>query len=107
MDAAEEIISIWLKQKGYFFIPNIRIPHSYGKEIDFLAIKIDGEEIKEQVHVEVHASVSPLGPLRPWFPARYSKMPLEERVKLYYLKKFVGQIKTDTGELKNSCMWIW
>ena len=35
MDAAEEIVSIWLKQKGYFYIPNIRIPRSYGKEIDF------------------------------------------------------------------------
>jgi len=49
-------------------------------------------------------SVRPLGPLRPWSPAKYGEMPLEERVRLYYLKKFVGAIREPTGELINRCI---
>jgi len=76
-----------------------------GKEIDFLAINI-GEEghINRRIHVEVHASVSPLGPLRPWSPAKYGKMSLKERVKFYYYDKFVGPTIEGSGELVNRCV---
>lgn len=72
-----------------------------GKEIDFLGIDIKNNR---RVHLEVHASVSPFGPLRPWAPAKYGKVELKERVKHYFNKKFVGSIATGTGELKNRCV---
>jgi len=72
-----------------------------GKEIDFLAIK---PSVGMKVHVEVHVSVRPLGPLRPWGPARYGKMPVERRVKSYYEDKFVGATKEETGKLLNECV---
>lgn len=105
MDPAEEIVSLWLKQQGYFSIPNIKIPKSRGKEVDFLTLKLeDNGEVKNRVHIEVHASVSPLGPLRPWSPAKYNKMPIEDRVKYYYRTKFIGPTVEGTGELKNNCI---
>ena len=69
--------------------------------MDFLAINVADDK---RVHVEVHASVSPLGPLRPWSPAKYGKMPLGERVKHYYNKKFVGSLVEGKGELRNRCV---
>lgn len=100
MDPAEEIVSLWLQQKGFFIRHNVPVGYR-GKEIDFLAVNI---EEGRRVHVEVAVSVRPLGPLRPWSPAKYGEMPLEERVRLYYLKKFVGAIKEPTGELINRCI---
>lgn len=65
MDPAEEIVNLWLKQTGYFIIPNIKVGYR-GKEIDFLAISFNKDgTINKKLHVEVHASVSPLGPLQP------------------------------------------
>ncbi|MHA1834615.1 MAG: hypothetical protein ACTSV7_11590 [Candidatus Baldrarchaeia archaeon] len=100
MDPAEEIVSLWLQQKGFFIRHNVKVGYR-GKEIDFLAVNIENDK---RVHVEVHASVFPLGPLRPWSPAKYGRMPVEDRVKYYYLDKFVGPTKEGTGELVNRCI---
>lgn len=97
MDPAEEIVSLWLQQRGFFIRHNVKVGYR-GKEIDFLAVNIADNK---RAHVEVHASVSPLGPLRPWSPAKYGRIPIQDRVKYYYLKKFVGSIKEGTGELIN------
>lgn len=79
LDPAEEIVALWLKQQGFFIMTGVRVGYR-GKEIDFLAVDIENDR---RVHVEVHASVSPLGRLRPWGPAKYSKWPLADRVKYY------------------------
>ena len=100
MDPAEEVVSLWLQQKGFFVRYNVDVGYR-GKEIDFLAVDAS---CGRRVHVEVHVSVNPLGPLRPWSPARYGKMPLEDRVRYYYLDKFVGSVRKDTGELVNRCV---
>jgi len=97
MDPAEEIVSLWLQQNGFFIRHNVKVGYR-GKEIDFLAVNIANNK---RVHVEVHASVFPLGPLRPWSPAKYGKIPLQDRVKYYYLDKFIGPTKKGTGELIN------
>lgn len=98
MDPAEEIVNIWLQQQNFFVKYGIKAGR--GKEIDFLAIDINNR----RVHIEVHASVFPVGALRPWGPAKYGKLPLEERVKHYFNDKFVGATVEGTGELKNRCI---
>lgn len=100
MDPAEEIVALWLKQQGFFIMTGVRVGYR-GKEIDFLAVDIENDR---RVHVEVHASVSPLGRLRPWGPAKYSKWPLADRVKYYYYDKFVGATKEGKKELLNRCI---
>lgn len=100
MDPAEEIINLWLQRKGFFVMNGVKVGYR-GKEVDFLTIRPSDES---KVHVEVHASVFPLGPLRPWGPAKYGKMPIDERVKHYYNEKFVGAIREGTGEILNRCV---
>jgi hypothetical protein len=100
MDPAEEVISLWLQKKGLFIMYGVDVGYR-GKEIDFLAVDATGSR---RVHVETHISVKPLGPLRPWSPAKYGKVPIEDRVKYYYLDKFVGATKEETGELINRCV---
>jgi len=77
VDPAEELVRIWLEEKGYFTMANRRIKG--GKEIDLLAIKPDGDKL----WVEVHVPIKPLGRLRGprHKAARYSKLPLSERIK--------------------------
>lgn len=100
MDPAEEIVNIWLQQQGFFVMNHLKIGYS-GKEADFLAV-----EPKQRmcVHVEVHVAVAPLGPFRPWGAAKYGKMPVEERVKLYHEDKFVGIVDKKELHLKNRCI---
>jgi hypothetical protein len=100
MDPAEEVVSLWLQKKGFFVMYGVEVGYR-GKEIDFLAVDAAGSR---RVHVETHISVKPLGPLRPWGPARYGEMPIEDRVRYYYLDKFVGATKEGTGELINRCV---
>lgn len=100
MDPAEEIVGLWLQQQGFFIRYGTKVGYQ-GKEIDFLGVDSGAQR---RVHVEVHASVYPLGPLRPWSPARYGKMSLKERVKHYYNYKFVGSIVKDSGRLINRCV---
>jgi hypothetical protein len=89
LDPAEEIVALWLKLQGFFIMSGVRVGYR-GKEIDFLAVDIKNDR---RIHVEVHASVSPLGRLRPWGLAKYSKWPLTDRVKYYYYDKFIGATK--------------
>jgi len=98
MDPAEDIVNLWLKQQGFFVMQGVKVGYR-GKEIDFLAVDIKNDK---RVHVEVHASVHPLGPLRPWGPAKYGKLKIEDRVKFYYYDKFRGATEEGTGKLINN-----
>ena len=100
MDPAEEIVSLWLQQLRFFILQGVEAGYR-GKEIDFLAVDIGNNR---RVHVEVHASVRPLAPLRAWAPAKYGKMALNERVRHYHNEKFVGPTIEGTGELRNRCV---
>jgi hypothetical protein len=99
MDPAEEIVRLWLQQKGFFLRSGVK--SQGGKEIDFLAIN---PAENTRVHVEVHVGVFPLGPLRPWNPAKYGEWPLDKRVRLFYNKKFVGSLPEKAEKLRNRCV---
>lgn len=100
VDPAEEIVHLWLQQQGFFTMHGVEVGYK-GKEIDFLGIN---PASGRRVHVEVHASVLPLAPLRPWGSAKYGRMPLERRVELYFYSRFVGAVRKGTGELVNRCI---
>ena len=100
MDPAEDIVSLWLMKQGFFIRSGVEVGFR-GKEIDLLAVD---PKNNRRVHVEVHVSVFPLGPLRPWSPAKYGRMPIEDRIKYYYYNKFVGATEKGTGKLLNRCI---
>jgi hypothetical protein len=100
LDPAEEIVALWLKLHGFFVMTEVMVGYR-GKEIDFLAVDIKNDR---RLHVEVHASVFPVGCLRPWGPAKYSKMSLADRVKGYYHNKFIGETKEGKMEPSNHCI---
>jgi hypothetical protein len=97
MDPAEEIVELWLQNRGFFTRNGVMVGHK-GLEIDFLAVDL---ATRRRLHVESTVSVNPFGPLRPWGAARYSSMPMQERVNLYYQKKFVGLVNEKTHKLMN------
>lgn len=97
MDPAEELVGLWLQRQGFFVRYGIRVGW-HTKEIDFLAINADASE---KVHVEVHASVKPLGPFRAYGPVRYGRKPLRVRVRDYYNDKFVGPTDKKSRKLRN------
>jgi hypothetical protein len=90
MDPAEQIVTLWLYQQGYFTMNEIKASH--GKEIDILAMH---PQTGHKRHVEVTVSIIPVGELRAQSPARCSGSPRNERIRDFYRKKFVG---------KNSCV---
>lgn len=99
MDPAEDIVNLWLQQQDFFVMTGVKAKG--GKEIDFLAVNpVNGKK----VHAESHVSVFPLGPLRPWAPAKYGKMPIGRRVTHFYNNKFVGTVKEGTGQLLDRCI---
>ena len=100
MDPAEEIVNLWLQKQGFFVMNHVKIGYR-GKEADFLAVNPKREMC---VHVEVRVAVFPLGRFRPWGPARYSRLPLKDRVKLYYEDKFIGVVDKKKLRLTNRCV---
>lgn len=100
MDPAEEIVELWLHSIGYFTRNGVMVGHK-GLEIDFLAVD---PARNKRLQVESTVSVNPFGPLRPWGPAKYSKLPFRERVRLYYQKKFVGLVAEKTRKLQNDAI---
>lgn len=100
MDPAEDFVSLWLQGQGFFIMSDVKVGYR-GKEIDFLGIN---PQTGKKVHVEVHASVFPVGPLRAWGPAKYGKKPASERVRHYHDDKFVGSTVEGTGELLNTAV---
>jgi len=60
MNAAEEIVKFWYENQGYFCIESRSVPHSRGKEVDLLAIKLskDKKTIKEKLHIEIQVSIN-------------------------------------------------
>lgn len=54
VNPAEDIVNVWLQDKGYFTQQNITVPKAKGnkgKEIDILAINIKGDKIWVEVTV--------------------------------------------------------
>lgn len=98
MDPAESIVTLWLQNDGYFVRNNIKVEKSQGKEIDILAID---PARNKRIHVESAVSVRPAGPLRPWKHFRHSRLPLDERLRLFYLNKFIGAVKEGSKEPTN------
>jgi len=66
--ASEEIVEAWLKEKGYFIMRNIRLKGN--KEIDFLAINLDGgyEPLGKRCHIEVQVSPYSRAIEKPYWP---------------------------------------
>ncbi len=95
MEVAEEIVTSWLKQKGYFTMNEIKVGL---KEIDILAVN-PITNIKQ--HVEVKVAITPLGGLRLWGAAKYAKEPLPDRIRDFCQGKFIGSVNKETRELKN------
>ena len=96
MEPAEEIVTSWLYQKHYFTMNEIKVSY-YNKEIDILAINpVTGKKS----HVEVHVSIRPAASLRAWAHIRYSKEPLEQRIRCFCLSKFIGAVDEKTKKLK-------
>lgn len=54
MNPAEEIVKFWLQSEGYFFQSSIRVEKGRGREIDILAVDVNG---KNKRHIEVSVSV--------------------------------------------------
>jgi hypothetical protein len=55
-EASEEVVEYWLNVvKGFFTIRDLKVGN---REIDFLAVKLDGEDpiLGSRAHVEVHVS---------------------------------------------------
>jgi hypothetical protein len=100
LDPAEDIVELWLHSKGYFTRNGVMVGHK-GLEIDFLAVD---PARNKHVQVESTVSVNPFGPLRLWGPAKYSKLPSGERVRLYYQKKFVGLVSEKTRKLQDDAI---
>jgi hypothetical protein len=95
MDPAESVVELWLQNQGYFTRNGVEVGHK-GMEIDFLAYHAG---TNKRLHVESHVSVNPFGTLRPWGPIRNAKMPLNDRVRLYFEKKFIGSVDEKSHEL--------
>ena len=55
---AEVVVEEWLNRQGYFTIRNIKIGND---EIDLLAVRPLSDGTLEQRHIEVQASVQPIG----------------------------------------------
>jgi hypothetical protein len=100
LDPAEELVELWLNSNGFFTRNGVMVGHR-GLEIDFLAVDATGDK---RVHIESTVSVKPFGPLRPWGAVEYSKLSFEDRVRLYYQKKFVGLVSEKTRELENKAI---
>jgi len=87
MNASEKIVNAWLHSKGYFTIANIML--FQRQEIDILAVKPDGNELKRE-HYEVHVSITPIGSVRARGPVKTSHAPFEQRIKEVYEHSFIG-----------------
>ncbi len=94
-DAAEDIVNVWLNEKGYFTRRNIKVGR---KEIDLLGINKEGKG----VHAEVTVSINP-----------FTKNIAKERKQTrdFYTKKFKDKEITDKihellGRHKKYQKWI-
>lgn len=73
----------------------------HNKEIDILAMHpISGLKL----HVEVHVSIRPFGPLRAWSPAKYGKDPIPLRIRCLCENMFIGFLDRETRELRDRCV---
>lgn len=91
MNPAEEIINVWLNEKGFFTTSNIRV--KWGQEIDILAYHpLTGEKW----HIEAHVSINPVGALRAHGRGikEVKGRPLRDRLKEIYDQKFIGRDNT-------------
>jgi len=85
MDPAEEIVTAWLNEKGFFTLNNYRVGLN---EIDILTIN---PRTDEKFHIEMHIPIKPLGALRARGPIKYANASLQARVEEIVNKKFLGK----------------
>ena len=95
MEPAEEIVTSWLKQKGYLTMNEIKVGL---KEIDILAVD---PITNTKLHIEVKIAIKPVGGIRLWGAAKYAKEPLPDRIRDFCRGKFIGSVDKETRELKN------
>ncbi len=89
---AEQIVEEWLNRQGYFTIRGIKIGHY---EIDLLALRHRRGGRPECRHIEVTASIRPIGFIskvqvngRASFTAKRNEQELKDGVKAWVDKKF-------------------
>jgi hypothetical protein len=95
MEPAEELVTSWLKQQGYFTMNEIRVGL---KEIDILAYN---PCTNHRLHIEVRIAIKPLGGIRLWSAAKFAKESLPDRIRDFCQGKFIGSVNMKTRELKN------
>ncbi|WP_019911618.1 hypothetical protein [Paenibacillus sp. HW567] len=92
---AETLVEEWLNKKGYFTIRGIR---EKLNEIDFLAVRNNGDEGWEYIHCEVQVSVRPV--------AYISKLTKSQMEKLGAKSKTSAKVR-NTESIKDSVKaWI-
>ena len=57
-DVSEEIVRSWLMSRGYFVLQGVRFKGQ--GELDFLAVRFEGDKVEERWHVEVNMSANPV-----------------------------------------------
>ena len=78
-EASEEVVEYWLNVvKGFFTIRGLKVGN---REIDFLAIKLDGEDpvLGKKAHVEVHVPAYSRAIGSPYWPPESQAQRLVER----------------------------
>lgn len=97
-EASEEVVEYWLNAvKGFFTIRGLKVGN---REIDFLAVKLDGEDpiLGSKAHVEVHAPAYSRVIDSPYWPPesqaqRLAKKFTEKHVRAEVTKRLGGDYR--------------
>lgn len=92
---AETLVEEWLNKNGYFTIRGIK---EKINEIDFLAIKNNGEGLWEYIHCEVQVSTRPV--------AYISKLTKEQMLKLGVKSKTSVKVRTSENIKDSVKAWV-
>lgn len=86
-DLFENIVKGWLISQGCFVIQDLKVGR---KDIDILAVKIEGGKVIKGVHVEVQCSSEPIGYLGVNKDAgKKDENQIENSIKEYVTKKYL------------------
>lgn len=94
-EAGEEVVEHWLNVvKGFFTIKGLKVGN---REIDFLAVKLDGEDpiLGSRAHVEVHVAAYSRAIGKPYWPPSGQA---EQLCKKFYEKHVEDEIVKRLGE---------
>lgn len=92
---AETLVEEWLNKNGYFSMKGIR---EKLNEIDFLAVRLNGEGQWEYVHVEVQVSVRPV--------AYISKLSKQQMEKLGVKSKTSAKLRNSESRKDSVKAWV-